>query len=1020
MSSVYVIHKVEDRRFVETAVLCPLPALGFDEWLSAPILEERDDPALFEAAVENGPATLAVVSRSAVASDRFRRQVDQALASSTPCIPIYVGLTPEEVPWLRLATRQAIAIASADDLPAVRALWRTLASQLPEQQEPTEGAAGLSTVALRIEWSEKAFSYLLATAMGRQDFTRGEVLVRAFSRHNSERSTSYDAEATKMDLDALRSKRQFLLIRDYASAVLRLSPDNFRVRRQLAQALIELGELDRAEDVLRQLVRDAPATHDESYEGRGLLGRINKQRYVNERDPTAGKTSILAAIESYRSVFDETNKHTWHGVNAASLILRAARDGITGPSPDEARRIAAATLKVLTERQEATVRENLVDPEKAKQREGAELYVWDYASRVEALIALERFDDAGKALEDYLDHPGMDAFEVSSTFRQFDEVLQLSTTDKGRPLLERLWRAAERFRTGGLTQPAGGERRAMLVRVSNPDWQPTNVPDLEVRTQFGTVLSILGSDATVRALLKDPVVQVIEESRPAYEYESEDPLTFVNAIPPFQDLDGHDYSENGDHTIVAIIDDGIDVLHEAFLDDKGQCRIVGIWDQRDGAGPPPAGFTFGRYYSREEIAGFLATKTVSPSLGRNKDGHGTHVASIAAGRAVGNFKGGVAPAASLLVVISSSDQPTGYSDSHIAALKFIDQVATDRGLPVVVNVSQGMNAGAHDGRSALELGFEQFCVKSGRVVVKSAGNEREDRHGQSRGGHARVPPLLTGAVEPLIWRCQPSLFTRPRFELWWNSANRYSFRLFEPLQLPPQSAVPQPAAAEPRGVSEVVDRNNPEVEGRFKGKGSYRMSFVPEHPDNGDSVLKVEVSGSKSQIEPVDWKLEIKAQRVSEQTDLHAWIERDGPPTSRFVNHAEDTMTLTVPGTAYSVIAVGAIRAAAEIELGYMSSYGPTRDERKKPELVAPGMGIKGARGETADDVIDMSGTSMAAPHVAGAVALALSKMARSGRTKNSQQIIAIIRRTTKNYHGVHDRGHGFGVLDVKAFLAEF
>ena len=179
------------------------------------------------------------------ASARFRRQIDQALASGTPCIPIYVGLTAEEVAWPGLATRQAITIASADDLPAVQALWRTLASQLPEPVASTEGAARLSTVALPIEWNAKAFSYLLATAMGRQDFSRGEVLVRAFSRHNAVRSTPYDAAATKMDLDALRRKRQFLLIRDYASAVLRLSPDNFRVRRQLGQALIELGELDR-------------------------------------------------------------------------------------------------------------------------------------------------------------------------------------------------------------------------------------------------------------------------------------------------------------------------------------------------------------------------------------------------------------------------------------------------------------------------------------------------------------------------------------------------------------------------------------------------------------------------------------------------------------------------------------------------------------------------------------------------------------------------------------------------------
>ncbi len=1017
MSAVYVIHKDEDRSFVETAVLCPLPALGFDEWLSAPLLEERDDPALFEAAVGNGPAILAIVSRSAVTSARFRRQIDQALASETPCIPIYVGLTAEEVAWPGLARRQAITIRSATDLPAVQALWATLASQLPESVASTAGAARLSTVALPIEWNAQAFSCLLATAMGRQEFSRGEVLVGAFSRHMAERSTPYDARATKTDLDALRKKRQFLLIRDYASAVLRLSPDDFRVRRQLGQALIELGELDSAEDVVRHLLRDVPPTHDESFEARGLLGRINKQRYVNRRDPAAAQTSIAAAIEAYRSVFDEDNTHTWHGVNSASLILRASRDGIAGPPPGDARQIAEATLKVLAERQEAAVRENLSDAEKAKQREGAELEAWDYASRVEALIALGRFDEAAKALDNYLDHPGMDAFEVAATFRQFDEVLQLSRTDEGRPLLERLRKAAERFRTGGLTQPdAGGALRAMLVRVSNPDWRPTNIPDLEIRTHFGTVLSIRGSDATVSALLKDTVVLGIEESRPALEYECGDSLPFIEATPPYQDLEGHDYSENGDHAMVAIIDDGVDVLHEAFLDDKGQSRIVGIWDQRDGAGPPPAGFTFGTYYSRDDIAGFVVTKTVPSSLGRNKDGHGTHVASIAAGRSAGKFAGGVAPAAELLVVISSSDQPTGYSDAHIAGLKFIDQVARDRGMPVVVNISQGMNAGAHDGRSALELGFEHFSDGGrmpGRVVVKSAGNERD------RAGHAELS-LLTGTLEILDWECDPAPFTRPRFELWWRSANKYSFRLFEPLPSA-QWRKPLPAGAPPRGVSAVVDRSNPEVEGKFKGKGSYRMSFVPRHPDNGDSLLKVDVSNGMSQIASVFWTLEINAQRVSEQGDIHAWIERNGPPTSRFLSHSSEKMTLTVPGTAYSVITVGAIVAGDPIMVGIASSYGPTRDDRRKPEVVAPGIGIKAARGETADDVIDKSGTSMAAPHVAGAVALVLSKVARSGRTTPSAtQISAVIRETTKNYSGVHDRGHGYGVLNVKGLLAEF
>ena len=376
----------------------------------------------------------------------------------------------------------------------------------------------------------------------------------------------------------------------------------------------------------------------------------------------------------------------------------------------------------------------------------------------------------------------------------------------------------------------------------------------------------------------------------------------------------------------------------------------------------------------------------------------------------------MAPAAKLLVVISSSDQPTGYSDAHIAGLKFIDQVAKDLEMPVVVNISQGMNAGAHDGRSALELGFEHFSDGGrmpGRVVVKSAGNERD------RDGHAKVS-LLSGAVEILDWQCEPAPFTRPRFELWWRSANKYSFRLLEPL--PSAQWRTAAAAAPPRGASAVVDRTNPEVEGKFKGKGSYRMSFVLRHPDNGDSVLKVDVSNGMAQIASVFWTLEITAQRVSEQGDIHAWIERDGPPSSKFLGgHANEEMTLTVPGTGYSVITVGAITAGTPIMVGVASSYGPTRDDRKKPELVAPGIGIRAARGETADDVIEKSGTSMAAPHVAGAVALVLSKVARSGRTTPSAtQISAAIRETTKNYAGVHDRGHGYGVLNVKALLAEF
>ena len=130
----------------------------------------------------------------------------------------------------------------------------------------------------------------------------------------------------------------------------------------------------------------------------------------------------------------------------------------------------------------------------------------------------------------------------------------------------------------------------------------------------------------------------------------------------------------------------------------------------------------------------------------------------------------MAPEAQLLFVISGGDEPTGYSHAHLAALTFIDTIATDLGKPVVVNLSEGMNAGAHDGKSALEIMFDEFSkggTKAGRVVVKSAGNERSKR------GHAKLT-VPSGGGDELIWRCQPGP-SRVRLELWWHSANQFRF-----------------------------------------------------------------------------------------------------------------------------------------------------------------------------------------------------------------------------------------------------
>ena len=763
MATVYVVHSDADLDFVRSTLLRPLPSLGVDRWVSSSLVGQR---ALL--CMERCRAILIVVSGASLGAPGVRDEIAMAIASRSPAIVVLAAAVPARD---RARFPEGLwSLPAADFAASPEAARRDLANLLP----PMSGVEDVDVrlVAEPIEWREEIFSARLAAALSRHDYSRAQGLIETFTRHAKDRTYPYPPDHAVKDLYALRQQRHFKLMRRYAEAALASGTASAEVRRQYAQSLIEQRVFGHALRMLESIVIDSTSPEKEVAEARGLIGRAYKQQYVDAPGVPAAPDLLRRAIDAYASVYDEDPSWLWHGVNAATLIRRAHRDGLPDADPARARRIAEGVLSRIEQlRKEGT------------------LQVWDYATAVEALVALERYDAAAGALDAYLRHPDIHAFEVSSTYRQFDEVIQLDQDERGRPLLERLWKSVERHRAGGFSDPLparsdtvesvreaasapGG--RSLIIRLADPDWDSTHIADLDVQARLGTIVSARGSEVSVKALLSDPQVISVTESRPSGAGECDRSVPFIRVADSYPGPGGP-WVEKGSEALIAVIDDGIDVLHQAFLDADGRSRIVGIWDQRDPAGPPPPDLKRGTYHDEAAVASYVAAERVPKALQHRPgvDGHGTHVASIAAGRRVGEFAGGVAPEAKLLIVIPASHEPVGYSSSHVEALSFIDAVATRLGRPVVVNISQGMNAGAHDGQSELEVAFVEFTGggrKPGRVVVKSAGNERQLR------GHAMVT-VTTGTVEELRWTRDPGASPGEELQLWWNSADEFEFRL---------------------------------------------------------------------------------------------------------------------------------------------------------------------------------------------------------------------------------------------------
>src|SRR5690606_17666782 len=111
------------------------------------------------------------------------------------------------------------------------------------------------------------------------------------------------------------------------------------------------------------------------------------------------------------------------------------------------------------------------------------------------------------------------------------------------------------------------------------------------------------------------------------------------------------------------------------------------------------------------------------SLATDHLGHGTHVASLAAGAGrVSSRYRGVAPEATLVIARVASVTSAVSDFGVLMATRFIFDRADELAMPAVVNLSLGGDFGPHDGSAAVGKALVELAEPPGRALVVAAGN----------------------------------------------------------------------------------------------------------------------------------------------------------------------------------------------------------------------------------------------------------------------------------------------------------
>ncbi len=449
----------------------------------------------------------------------------------------------------------------------------------------------------------------------------------------------------------------------------------------------------------------------------------------------------------------------------------------------------------------------------------------------------------------------------------------------------------------------------------------------------------------------------------------------------------------GRGVILAFADTGINYRNRVFRNADGSTRILAIWDQTIQDGEPPEGFLYGTEYTREEIDRALQAEEIGgtvrgsdngatianvrasdivPSVDEN--GHGTRLASLAAGSRLGEGSEYNSPAFRADIVVVKLKPAKEYlrdyyqipegvnayaSTDVMMAMKYLDSFARVFRRPIVFCMGMGTNFRDHESGGVFSGYLNAIASKRSRIMVIAGGNEGNAAHhyrgrfhgesGNNRNGTRGESDSLEESMEIYV---SPGV-SGFLLEVWTEA----------PVNLAVSIRTPGGEYIDP---TSVLFQTNLRYQFVFEETViTVYNAYITQ--GSGDALILMRFENPT----PGVWTIGVLDENREEDAGFDAWL-----PISDFLLQPvyflqpDPDTSITTPGYVPDAITTAAYNSF-DNSIYQQSGRGFSRDDRIKPDLSVPGVNLTIAGNRLGEEpvIATYTGASLAAAMMAGAAA---------------------------------------------------